>query len=209
MEAENLEQVKELINRIADYYGLPTRKQTKEMRKLTGIKWYAKELQMQCCEYWSHNSLEETAYLMFHGNYPPVHEVELIFWKCKPGVVLDLDDRTIYKKYRLGKGKLKALEVLPLEEILEKIQKQFIGWQQYSDMDEDERIWRFDCLEQADYWTNTHFWIFSYGKETDVQREHQILRFKCHNMSDEQVNLILECMESFQCPLHIREEAEL
>lgn len=206
METKNLEQVKELINRIADCYDLPTKEQTEEMQKLTGMDWDTEDLQMTCCEYWSHNSLEETAYLMFHGDYPPVCEVELIFWKYKPGVVLD--DQTVYEKYRFGKGNLKALEALPLEEILQKIKEEFSNWQQAANMGHDGESWRFDCLEQADYWTDTHFWIFEYGRETDGQREHQILRFSCHNMSKEQINLISECMEGFQCSLRIREEDE-
>lgn len=65
METKNLEQVKELINRIADYYDLPTEEQTEEMRKLTGMDWSAEDLQMLCCKYWSHNSLEETVYFCF------------------------------------------------------------------------------------------------------------------------------------------------
>lgn len=73
MEDKNLEQVKELINRIADFYDPPTEEQVKEMHRLTGIDWDAEDLQMLCCEYWSHHSLEETAYLMFHEEYPPVH----------------------------------------------------------------------------------------------------------------------------------------
>lgn len=89
MEEKNLEQVKELINRIADSYDLPTDEQVNMMNQLTEGEWEAEDLQMLCCEYWSHNSLEETAYMMFHGEYPPVHETELVFWKYKPGVVLD------------------------------------------------------------------------------------------------------------------------
>lgn len=204
MEIKDLEQVKDLINRIADFYDLPTEEQTEEMRKLTGKDWDAEDLQMACCEYWSHNSLEETAYFMFHEDYPPVREVDLVFWKYKPGVVLD--DKTVFEKYRFGKGKLKALEALPLDEILQEIRNQFSGWQQKIRPEDNEKSWRFDCLEQKEYWSDTHFWIFEYGRETDLQREHQILNFCCHNMSDEQIKLILDCMASFQCPLHIREE---
>lgn len=202
MELKNLEQVKELINRIADCYDLPTEEQIEEMQKLTGTEWDAEDLQMMCCEYWSHHSLEETAYMMFHGDYPPIHEVELAFWKYKPGAVLD--DKTVYDKYCLGKGNLKALEALPLEEILQTIKEKLSGWQQ--NIEQNEKSWRFDCLDQAEYWTNTHFWIVEYGRETDTQREHQILRFSCHNMSEDQIAVICECMESFQCPLHIREK---
>lgn len=202
MEKENLEQVKELINRIADRYDLPSDEEVAEMRRLTNEDWEAEDLQELCCEYWSHHSLEETAYAMFHGDYPPVHEAELVFWKYKSGVVLD--DRAVYEKYRFGRGTLKALEALPLEEILHKIRETFSGWQQKDRADRDN--WRFDCLKQAEYWTDTHFWIFEYGRETEGQREHQILRFSCHNMGEEHIQAILACMENFQCSLHIREE---
>jgi len=106
MENKNLEQVKELINRIADSYALPSQEQVAEMQGLTNKDWEAEDLQEICCEYWSHNSLEETAYLLFHGDYPPVQEVELIFWKYKQGVVLD--DQAVYDKYRFWKGKAKG-----------------------------------------------------------------------------------------------------
>lgn len=72
MEDKNLEQVKQLINRIADSYSLPTEEQVEAMRQLTGIEWDAEDLQELCCEYWSHNTLAETAYMMFHEEYPPV-----------------------------------------------------------------------------------------------------------------------------------------
>ena len=32
------------------------------------------------------------------------------------------------------------------------------------------------------------------------------MEFSCHNMNEEQIRLIIECMEGFQCPLHIRDE---
>jgi len=82
----------------------------------------------------------------------------------------------------------------------------FPGWRQNNDAEQDGESWRFDCLDQAEYWKDTHFWIFEYGRETEIQREHQILRFSCHNMSKEQIQIISECMENFQCPLHFCEE---
>jgi hypothetical protein len=85
----------------------------------------------------------------------------------------------------------------------------FSGWQENTEVGSKESSWRFDCLKQAEYWTDTHFWAFEYGRETKSQREHQILGFCCHNMSDEQIAPILECMAEFQCPLHIREEKNL
>ena len=206
MEMEHLEQVKELIDRIADSYDLPSDEQTAEMRRLTGNPWDAKELQELCCEYWSHHSLEETAYFMFHEGYPPVREVELVFWRYKSGVVLD--DREVYEKYRLGRGKLKALEALPLDEIIQDLQDTFSNWKIHTGVS-DRRSYRFECLEPAEYWSDTHFWVFEYGRETEARREHQMLRIGCHNMSEEQIRPILACMERFQCPLHLREERNL
>ena len=52
--AEDLDRIGQKL--IHDSYDLPTAGQTEKMRKLTGIDWDAEELQMSCCEYWSHNS---------------------------------------------------------------------------------------------------------------------------------------------------------
>lgn len=203
MEKKNLEQVRKLIERIADSYDPPTKRQTEKMQKLTGMDWNAEDLQMQCCEYWSHHSLDETAYWLFHGHYPPVRDVDLIFWKYKPGVVLD--DRTVFEKYCLGKGNLKALEALPLDAMLREIAARFPGWEQ-SDAESSARRWLFACPEQPDYWTNIHFRIWEYGRDVEAQREHQIVKIGCHNMSEEQIGRLTACMESFPCTLHIREE---
>ena len=206
MEEKNLDQVKELINRIADSYDLPTEEQVKKMELLTSETWNAEDLQMICCEYWSHHSLEETAYMMFHGEYPPVRDEELVFWKYKSGAVMD--DDAVYNKYRFGKGTLKALEALPLEAILDKIKEIFPDWKQDEQDIEEEDSYRFVCSEQTEYWKDVHFCIFEYGRDIETGREHQLLRFSCHNMSEEQINTILDCMDSFQCPLHIREVEE-
>ncbi len=204
MEEKNLEQVKELINRIADSYDLPTEEQVERMNQLTGEEWNAEDLQMICCEYWSHNSLEETAYMMFHGDYPPVHETELVFWKYKSGVVLD--DNMVYEKYRFGKGTLKALEALPLDKILERLKEMFPKWK--VEKSDGNYSYHFDSPEQEAYWSDTNFWLFEYGRDLETGREHQLLRFSCHNMSEQQMDTILRCMENFQCPLHSREEEE-
>lgn len=203
METKNLQQVQQLIERIADSYDLPSDEQVSMMQQLTGQEWTSEDLQELCCEYWSHHSLEETTYFMFHGEYPPVHEVDLVFWKYKNGVVLD--DETVYSTYRFGKKPLKALESLPLDEILEKVNNLFPQWEQ---AELDDEYYHFNCPNQKNYWIDTHFEIFEYGRDVADYREHQIIVFSCHNMSDEQRNIIIACMESFQCPLHIQENTE-
>ncbi|MCI9510762.1 MAG: hypothetical protein HFG13_00030 [Oscillibacter sp.] len=145
LEMRNLEQVKRLTNDLDDYSreGPPTEERVRQMRDLTGIDWTAEEQWRHCFAYTSRASLEETAYLMFHKEYPPVYQADPVFWKCLPGIVLD--EKEIYKTYRLGRGTLKALEPLPLEEILEKIGKLFPGWTRYPDAVQDGKSWRFVC----------------------------------------------------------------
>ena len=90
MEEKNLQAVMALINRIADGdYAPPEPEDVAEMNRLTGRDWEAEDLRLICNEYWSHNSLEETAYQMLHGDLPPVRETDLAFWRAQRGAVLD------------------------------------------------------------------------------------------------------------------------
>ena len=116
MEEKNLQEVMELINRIADgEYDPPEPEDVAEVNRLTGQDWTAEDLRLICCEYWSHNSLEETAYQLIHGDLPVVRETDLAFWRAKSGAALDA--AAVYRKYCTG-GAMKALEPLPMEEIL-------------------------------------------------------------------------------------------
>lgn len=187
-----------LINRIADgEYVPPDPEDVAEANRLTGRNWEAEDLRLICCEYWSHNSLEETAYQLLHGDLPPVRETDLAFWRAKSGAVLD--SAAVYKKYCTG-GAMKALEPLPMEEILAAL-RTLPGWR------EKERKWsgedrRFDCQSQAEYWSNTHFWVFPYGKDEAVQ----MVRLSCHNMSDEQIKVLIDLMAQFDCSEQYRED---
>lgn len=203
MEDGNLEQVKKLIEEMGDHYDLPTEKQVQEMRKLTGVNWEAEELQMLCCEYWSHNSLAETAYLMFHEEYPPVREEKLAFWKY--GQEIAMDENVVFEKYRFGKGETNEIESFSVIEILKRVRDRFPGWVQNIKAGNEGRSYRFDCQEQEEYWTATHFWIFLYGRE-ECMAETQVIRFLCHNMAHRQIETIVACMEDLHCPLHIRKQ---
>ena len=75
------------------------------------------------------------------------------------------------------------------------------GWR------EKERKWsgedrRFDCQSQAEYWSDTHFWVFPYGKDDAVQ----MVRLSCHNMSDEQIKVLIDLMAQFDCSEQYRED---
>lgn len=131
---ENYEAVKALIERVSDYYGPveenpELEEQAAEMRRLTGRDWDAEEVGSWCFEYWSRASLDETAYYFFHGALPEAEETELAFWKYKPGVA-GLDPAAVCDRYRFGRGKpMKALEVLPYEEIVGQLAGCFPGWE--------------------------------------------------------------------------------
>ncbi len=198
MEEKNLQAVMVLINRIADGdYAPPEPEDVAEMNRLTDRDWEAEDLRLICNEYWSHNSLEETAYQMLHGDLPPVRETDLAFWRAKRGAVLD--SAAVYEKYCTG-GAMKALEALPMEKILAAL-RTLPGWR------EKERKWsgedrRFDCQSQAEYWSDTHFWVFPYGKDDAVQ----MVRLSCHNMSDEQIKVLIDLMAQFDCSEQYRED---
>ena len=198
MEEKNPQAVMALINRIADgEYAPPEPEDVAEVNRLTGRDWEAEDLRLICCEYWSHNSLEETAYQLLHGELPPVRETDLAFWRAKPGAVLD--STAVYAKYCTG-GAMKALEALPMEEIFAAV-RALPGWR------EKERKWsgedrRFDCETQAEYWNDTHFWVFPYGKDETVQ----LVRLSCHNMSDEQIKVLVDLMAQFDCSEQYRED---
>ena len=194
MEEQNLQAVITLINKIADgEYAPPEPEDVAEVNRLTGRDWEAEDLWLICCEYWSHNSLEETAYQLIHGDLPVVRETDLACWRAKSGAVLDA--AAVYLKYCTG-GAMKALEALPLEEIMAAVQA-LPGWKA-----EDEKDRRFDCEEQAEYWSDTHFWVFPYGKDGAVQ----MVRLSCHNMSDEQIQTLVALMAQFDCSEQYRED---
>lgn len=201
MEEKNLQEIMALINRIAaGEYAPPEPEDVAEVNRLTGQDWKAEDLRLICCEYWSHNSLEETAYQLIHGDLPAVRETDLAFWRAKSGAVLDA--AAVYQKYCTG-GAIKALEALPMEEIMAAVQA-LPNWR------EEERKWsgedrRFNCLSQAEYWSDTHFWVFPYGRDGAVH----VIRLSCHNMSDEQIQTLVDLMAQFNCSLQYQEEEEI
>lgn len=71
MNGNHTDEIKKLINEIAEYYGEPDDAQVEQMRNLTGVDWDAEDLQMMCCGYWeSPHTLEELAYFLIHEKWP-------------------------------------------------------------------------------------------------------------------------------------------
>ena len=70
-EQEKIEDLKKLVNEIAEYYDKPDEEQVEEMRKLTGVDWDAEDLQMMCCGYWeSPHTLDELVHYLIHEKWP-------------------------------------------------------------------------------------------------------------------------------------------
>ncbi len=203
MENQNLQPLLQCINEIADSYNLPNEQQVSQIQQLTGRSWTADELQNICVEYWSHHSLEETAYFLLHGEYPSSEDVALVFWKYKKGA--SMDAQKVYETYRFGRKPLKALHALPLTDILEAIDRLFPKWKR-PPMDDmiDMSILHYHYRAPEKSEPRSYFEIAVYGRDLPDGREHQLLMMDCHNMTQEQIQAIISCMEHFQCSLHIQ-----
>ncbi len=211
MREENYEPVKALVETWDEEWGcgpyedcLPEAEELRRLNELTGRNWKAEDVRDVCFEFSAHNSLEETVYFLLHGEYPPVYQVRLVFYRPKPGAALD--PKAVYEKYRFG-GKMKALEKLPYEQIVEKL-RGFSGWAEWTpggggDMGRNRR---FDCVEQRKYWSDTHFWIFEYGRETETEHETQLICLSCRNLSEEQIQALTDILAAFGLSVQDREE---
>ena len=190
---EHYEEVKELINRIADYYGPveenpELEEQAAQMRRLTGRDWDAEEVGSWCFEYWSRASLDETAYYFFHGDLPETEEIELVFWKLKPGV--NMEPQVLYEKLRYVKtcAKVKAVESLPMEEIVSRFKGNFSGWKR-REFEGHPTFWKA-CSEEP--WHKTEeVRLFLY--------EDKMLSITCTNVPEADRTAILRIMEDFGC----------
>ena len=70
-QVKNFEEIKALVNEIAEFYDGPDEEQTEEMQRLTGVDWDPEDLQMICCGYWeSPYKLEEIVYYLVHQRWP-------------------------------------------------------------------------------------------------------------------------------------------
>lgn len=206
MNEQAYEQVKAMVGDWDEEWGcgpyedcLPEEEELQTLNELTGQSWEAEDVRDACFEYTSHNSLEETAYFLFHGDYPPVTNIDMAFWKLKSGAVPD--PKTVYETYCLGK-QLKALLPLPMEEITAAF-RALPGWREY-ERGESHSV-RFDCLDQPDAWSDVHFWLFWYGGRKNPRPDH-LLRLSCHNLTDGQLQTLLDVLEPFGLSFQYREE---
>lgn len=174
MEKDNLKeiniikQIEKLVNKVADCHNSIDSKDVEKMNELTGNNWDGDVYAEYCCEYWSHNSLEETVWALMHnGEYPDCEEEEICFWKVKKNA--DISDVDIYEGFRYGRnGKVKnKLETLPVKEIVYWISDNFKDWKQRDDefnLSEDELSQcQFKPIVQREYGIERCIHIASYS----------------------------------------------
>ena len=207
---ESFEQVKALVEQWDYEWGcgpfdecLPEEDALRKLNGLTGRDWTAEEVRLACFEYSSHNSLEETVYYLFYGEYPPVTNVDLVFYRTRPGAVPDAE--TVYNQYRTG-HQMKALESLPRTSITAAL-RSVPGFQErsWTNPDFEHRYLCMDCLEQPDAWSDVCFHAFWYGGRENPQADH-LLVISCHNLKEEQIQLLLGLMKDFGVPFQYQEK---
>ncbi len=213
MDAKSYEQVKTLVEQLDEDWGcgpyeeaLPNEARLREINALTGRNWTAEEIRGLCFLYSSHNSTAETVYCLFHGDYPPVTNVDLVFYRPKPGAVPE--PRTVYEKYRLG-NQMKALVPLPWADITAGLRAvpgfREHQWARAGYKPDHTHSFRFDALEQPDDWSDVHFWAFWYGGRGNPDPDH-LLCLSCHNLPQMQIQALTDLLAGFDVPLQYREE---
>ncbi|MCI9120895.1 MAG: hypothetical protein HFG00_05135 [Oscillibacter sp.] len=178
---------------------LPEEDELRKLNDWTGRSWTAEDVRLACFEYASHNSLEETIYFLFHGAYPPVTNTELVFYRSRPGAVLD--PKTVYETYRLGK-QMKALVPLPVEEITEAL-RAVPGFQEDPQKGFAPGL-LMNGLEQPAYWSNVCFYAFWYGGRGNPRPDH-LLCLSCRNLSGPQIQTLTGLLADFALPVQYRE----
>ena len=104
--------------------------------------------------------------------------MDMNFWKYKKGIYLDNDE--VYAKACCNGEEIGGLEQLPIKEILNKVSKVFTSWR---------------ALDIGNYEKEGcgSFSIFTTS---------QIVRFDCYGMTENDMNLLIDIMLEYDCPLY-------
>lgn len=104
--------------------------------------------------------------------------VDLNFWKYADGIYLD--NQQVYFKACCEGEAVEGLEQLPLAEVMQKLRTTFSEWTQNA---------------PDDFSREGHgaFQIYTTS---------QIVRFDCYGMSGDDMNLLMDVMLDFDCPLY-------
>jgi hypothetical protein len=104
--------------------------------------------------------------------------IDLCFWKCRDGVVLD--NAAVYQEACCGQQETDGLETLPIEEILKETAAVFNGWH---------------ALDPCNYEKEG-------GGSFQVSVTPQTVRFDCYSMGQADMKRFSSMMAKFGCPLY-------
>lgn len=104
--------------------------------------------------------------------------MDLNFWKYKEGAVHD--DGRVYERACCDGERMEELEGLSIKEILKKVASVFFDWTALSD-------------SQYEKEGRGSFEIFTTP---------QIVRFDCYGMQEKDMNLLVDILIDFGCPLY-------
>lgn len=104
--------------------------------------------------------------------------MDLDFWRYKEGAVHD--DQTVYERVCCDGEVMDILEELPISGILSELDKAFFKW---TKLDEN------------------HFESSS-GAMLELFHTPMSIRFDCYDMTQDDMNILIDIMERFGCPLY-------
>lgn len=104
--------------------------------------------------------------------------MDLNFWKYLEGVYLD--NQQVYFQACCEGDLVDGLETLPLVEIMEKLKATFFEWTQNAPNDFSRK---------------------GHGA-FQISTTSQMVRFDCYGMSGDDMNLLIDVMLAFHCPLY-------
>lgn len=102
---------------------------------------------------------------------------ELGFWKYKKGVYID--PQTAYEQLCEG-NPVSGIETIPIEKILKKISIEFITWERTG-------LYDFESETEGSF---------------QVTVNDQFVRIDCYEMDEEDMNVFIDIMLDFHCPLY-------
>lgn len=197
----DIKQIENLVNKMADSYDYPDGELVSQMNKLTGNDWDAKTYWEYTCEYWSHNSLEETVYALINGDYPPQEECEYYVWNAKfplnkimTGADSSLSDimeetHLFFRlgRYRKDKKKSGKFNDLPLDKIYSWLTDNFSKRNFDISEQNDEDIGSLSLSANVEYGIGREILVFPYEKKC--------LRISFINIQKEDIEKVLEFLK--------------
>ncbi len=104
--------------------------------------------------------------------------MDLDFWKYKEGVYLD--NKAVYERVCCDGEEMEGLETLPISDIMKRVEQAFSDWEKL-----DDKHYEHEKRGGVELFTTP-----------------QAVRFDCYGLSYDDMNMIIDIMSEFGCPLY-------